>query len=413
MNRFLFTTVLLSVVLFSGCRPKPTNHLYDPRQVAFNAQYNDLFDDILYPSMILAQSHYTGAEKNELFSIQVTAPVNNSVLRVVVDSSAFNYVTIVQEILPRRGERYSFVPSIKWKYDKLYHNRQQGAIDLTFTCYINDEEVDTKTLKLNVRSVNDCLLSTKGKDGKAHDFRWLFMGYVNEEHPFIDSILTRIISEGIITTFTGYQKGEKQVKEQVFAIWYYALNHGITYSSISCTANPSKRSTTQHIRFFDEVYNSRQANCIDACVFFASILRKIGLKPVILVEPCHAYLGYYTDKQKKSDPTLLETTITGWVNYPTMDRKYSKDSILQPEYEQKLKTYLSAKEYARWTQGEMSYEEMKIALARSLFNIATKEQVENFKNNKVHFRDTTQMGFQMLQVDELRRIVQPISAQDF
>ena len=413
MKRSLYIALLTVVVLFTGCHPKPVNHLYDPRQVAFNANYNDLFDDILYPSMILAQSHYTGAEKNELFSIQVTAPANNSVLRVVVDSSAFNYVTIVQEILPRRGERYTFVPSIKWKYDKLYHNRQQGAIDLTFTCYINDEEVDTKTLNLNVRSVNDCLLSTKGKDGKTHDYRWLFMGYVNEEHPFIDSILTRILSEGIITTFTGYQKGAKQVKEQVFAIWYYALNHGITYSSISCTANPSKRSTTQHIRFFDEVYNSRQANCIDACVFFASILRKIGLKPVILVEPCHAYLGYYTDKQKKADLTLLETTITGWVNFPTMDRQYAKDSTLRPDYEQKVKNHLSAKDYAKWTNGEMDYDEMKIALARSLFDKATKEQEENYRINKKHFLDTNQMGFQMLQVEELRRVVQPISAQEF
>jgi hypothetical protein len=246
--------------------------------------------------------------------------------------------------------------------------------------------------------------------GHNHDFRWLFMAYVNEDHPYIDSILTTVLAQGNVSTFSGYQKGSQHVVDQVAAIWYYALDRGITYSSISCTSNPSSRATTQHIRFFDEVYNSRQANCIDACVFFASIMRKIGLKPVVLVEPCHAYLGYYTDKNKRH-LSLLETTITSWVNMPAMKKTLEKSGRLSGEQYEKLKKYLTPAQLRRWNEGNMDFEELEHALAQYLFVQATTYPKAQYDSNLVYFNDTNQLGYQMLQVDELRKSVQPISAQ--
>lgn len=408
MKRFLSIALLLSLLL-SSCNIKPRTRLYDPAQVQFEACFNTLYDGILYPSLVLAMTHYSGGEEtDDLFSVSLTSPTNNAVVRVVVDSTAFNYVTILQEVMPKRGERYTFVPRIKWKYDALYRQRQQRAIDLSFTCYVNDEEVDVKNLRLNMRSAGDCPLSMRDTAGGMHDFRWLFMGYVNEEHPIIDSILSSILEQNIVSTFTGYQRGSSEVVKQMQAIWYYALNRGITYSSISCTANPSKRASTQHIRFFDEVYNSRQANCIDACVFFASIMRKIGLKPVILVEPCHAYLGYYADKKRK-DLRLLETTITAWVNLPQMEKEYKTHGRLTADQEAVVKKHLKEEQYAQWQSGRMTLEVMKRELASALFVKASDYRKESYENNRNLFADTNQTGYQMLVVDELRKMVQPIS----
>jgi hypothetical protein len=103
---------------------------------------NPFLDNQLYPSLILATtSSNTFNFQLAAFTVEVTAPTDNAVLRVVIDSSALNYVTIVQEILPRRGETYRFQPAVKWKYDVLRALRQPGAVDLTFTCFVNDEEV--------------------------------------------------------------------------------------------------------------------------------------------------------------------------------------------------------------------------------------------------------------------------------
>lgn len=406
MKRIAFAIALCAAVLFSSC--KPHTRVYDPQKVAFQAEYNTLFDNILYPSMLLAMANQGQNTDQSLFSVTLTSPADHAVLRVVIDSSALNYVTILQEVMPSKGASYTFSPCVKWKYDKLYALRQPGAMDLTFTCFVNDEEVDVKNLRLNYRSVNECPLVVRDERGRGRDLRWLFMAYVNEDHPYIDSILTDILQQGLITTFVGYQKGSTMVKKQVEAIWYYALERGITYSSISCTSNPSSRATTQHIRFFDEVYNSRQANCIDACVFFASIMRKIGLKPVILVEPCHAYLGYYTDKSKKN-MALLETTLTSWINLPSIEREYTKNGKLSPENKARLIKYLTPAQLKAWDEGKMTIEELKKALAQRLFEEATKHPQEQYNLNKKNFADTTLSTYQMLQVEDLRKMVQPIS----
>lgn len=384
--------------------------MFDPAQVAFSVQYNPLFDNQIYPSLLLATNQNSQDNSDfqfSIFNLQVTAPADNSVLRIVIDSSALNYVTIIQEILPRRGEQYTFHPSLKWKYDILRRLRQPGAIDLTFTCYINDEEVDIKNLHLAYRSINECPLSLVA-DGRTHDFRWLFAAYVNEDHPYIEQILTDIIAQGTVSRISGYQNGAQAVRDQVFAVWYYALSHGIAYSSISCTSNPSPHANVQHIRFFDEVYSTRQANCIDACVFFASLLRKMGLKPVIFVEPCHAYLGYYTDKNRHNIQ-LLETTITSWVNFPQLDQSLNTDGRLSDEAYNKVKKYLSDKDTARYQEGRLPYEKLKLAVAQSLFQKASEYDRETYNNNRTHFTDSASITYQQLDIELLRRQVQPIN----
>ena len=398
-----------ALLLMTSCHQKSGKHLFDPGQVAFTAEYNPLFDGQIYPSLILATNQLqTTNYQLPTFNVTLTAPADNAVLRVVIDSSSLNYVTIVQEILPRRGEQYTFNPSVKWKYDVLRRLRQPGAIDLTFSCYINDEQVDIKNLHLPYRSVNECPLSLFHQ-GVTNDFRWLFAAYVNEDHPQIEQILSAIMDQGNVKRLGGYQSGRAaDVRDQVFAVWYYALDRGITYSSISCTSNPSPRANVQHIRFFDEVYNSRQANCIDACVFFASILRKIGLKPVIFVEPCHAYLGYYTDRNRRNIE-LLETTLTSWVNFPQLQSNLDSDGRLSKADFNKIKKYLSEKEVERYQAGSMDFEALKRAVARSLFDKASEYDRDTYNANRDHFADTASITYQQLDIEQLRKQVQPIN----
>lgn len=420
MKRLLPALLLLG--LLAGCGHSSTKS-FDPAQVNFAARYNPLFGNLLYPSFVMGMANYTQDRKhrsdtNAIFTVSVTAPADNAVLRVVLDSSQLNYITIFQETLPKQGERYYFYPQVKWKYDNLYRIRQQGAVDLTFTCYINDEEVDIKNLRLNYRSANECVLSIKSPGGTTYDLRWLFAAYVNEEHPIIDDILNEVLGQGVVNKITGYQGGSDAVVKQVEAVWYYLLEHGIRYSSISCTSNPDKRSNVQHIRFFDEVYNTRQANCIDACVFMASILRKIGLKPVIFVAPCHAYLGYYTDRNRRS-MWLLETTITGWVDFPALTRNYENVRQATPHahganrisaaYYKKYANYLTEGERKQWEKGKMTFSQFKHCIAHNLFNKASQYNIEEHNLNKQHFLDKENTQYQQLDIEQLRSFVQPIN----
>jgi hypothetical protein len=398
------------MLVLTACSSTPGNKKYDARKINFSAEVNPLFDSQLYPSLILALNQTTNdnlSSQLNPFVVTVTAPADNALLRVVIDSSLFSYVTNYEEILPKKGETYTLYPSLNWKYNLLSSIRQSRPLDLPFTCYINDEQVITKNIHFTIRTINECPLSFQ-KGSQRIDTRWLFAAFVNEDHPYIEQILTEILRQGIVKRISGYQNGAKAVREQVFAVWYYALNRGIAYSSISCTSNPSPTTNVQHIRFFDQVYNSHQANCIDACVFFASILRKIGLRPVIFVEPCHAYLGYYTDKKSDSKIELLETTITGWVNFPELQDNLDENGKLPEDYFNKISKYLTEKQRKDYLGGKMTFEELKIAVAKSLFTQANEYDLETYTKNKDHFGNQTNLSYQKLDIEKLRQIVAPL-----
>ena len=413
---YLLISCLLASSLLASCTPQKTKQ-YDPAKVNFTAQVNPLFDNQLYPSLILATSQpsasqplsYSATQPLAPLTVSVTAPTNNAVLRIVVDSSSLNYVTILQEILPSRGTTYTFQPSIKWKYERLRQVRQRLPVDLTLTCYINDEETDIRNLHFDMRSVNECPLSLQSPDGTIVDTRWLFAAYVNEEHPQIQPILSDILSQGIVSRLQGYQAGSKaDVLRQIQAVWYNTLLRGISYASISCTSNPSPRANVQHIRFFDEVWNTRQANCIDACVYLASIFRKIGLRPVIFVEPCHAYLGVYNDKNKKNI-TLIETTITSWVNFPELLRSVDADGYLPDPQLNKISKYLSAHQLNAYRQRQVDTPQLLKWVALSLFEKASQYNLDNFRANQQYFADPASISFQQLDIETLRQTVQPIN----
>jgi len=398
------------LLMLSACAPPAGNKKYDPGKINFSAEVNPLFDSQLYPSLILALNQTANdnlSSQLKPFTVEVTAPADNTLLRVVIDSSLFSYVTNFEEILPKKGETYTLHPKLNWKYNLLSSIRQSRPIDLPFTCYINDEQVITKNIHFTIRTINECPLSFQ-KGSQRIDTRWLFAAFVNEDHPYIEEILTEILRQGIVKRISGYQNGAKAVREQVFAVWYYALNRGIAYSSISCTSNPSATTNVQHIRFFDQVYNSHQANCIDACVFFASILRKIGLRPVIFVEPCHAYLGYYTDKKSDSSIELLETTITGWVNFPELQDNLDENGKLPEEYFNKISKYLSEKQRKDYLAGKMTFEELKIAVAKTLFTQANNYDLETYTKNKEQFEKLSNLSYQKLDIEKLRQIVAPL-----
>ena len=407
----IYALILNSQLSILNSCASPSHKQFNPAKVDFSVAVNPFLDNQLYPSLILALDQSKPSILNtdlSTLTCTVTSPANNAVLRIVVDSSVFNYVSILQEIMPHRGETYTFAPVIKWKYDRLRNLRNPVPLDLTLTCYINDEEVDTKTIHLTARSVNECPLSLSHK-GAILDTRWLFAAYVNEDHPDIEQILTDIIAQGTVSRLSGYQTNHtSDVTDQVFAVWYYALDHGITYSSITCTSNPSPRANVQHIRFFDQVYKSRQANCVDACVFFASILRKIGLRPVIFVEPCHAYLGYYTDR-RKTNINLLETTITSWVNFPDLQRSLDDQGRLPDDKFQKISKYLSEQDIENYRQGKLDFTQLKLNVARSLFQKATEYDRETYDANREHFADPNAITYQQLDIELLRHQVQPIN----
>ncbi len=409
-NKHIITLIVVLFGLLAGCAEKKAVRTIDPQKVNFEVVYDKNFDGIIYPSLIMGLSNYNGKIESDFFTYRLTSPKDNSVLRIVMDSSAMNYVTIFQANMPEKGKEYTFYPLVKWKYDNLIKLKQPGKVDFTFTCYINDEEVDVKNMRLSYRSINECLLGLRDSTNKYIDYRWMFAAFVNEDHPWLDVMLNNILDQHLVNRFAGYQLGEKEVLNQVFAIWYFIQTKGIKYSSISNTSKYSKQVNSQYIRFFDEVYRNQQANCIDACAFMASILKKIGIMPVIFVEPSHAYLGFYKDKSKKK-LVLLETTLAGNVDIVAIDDKVDTASGLLPvEVLDKYKKYLTEKDIEKYLAGTTTLEQLKRTISRTNFNNAINYNIKRYNENKKYFSQPNNHNYQKLDISELRQLVLPIQS---
>ena len=98
-------------------------------------------------------------------------------------------------------------------------------------------------------------------------------------------------------------------------IWNYFANKGTRYSDITGSSNFSEKINSQYIRFFEQVIDNNQANCIDGTCMLASFYKKIGLDVNIILVPGHAFLAVAGTKRDKEGLPLklyyLETTMMG------------------------------------------------------------------------------------------------------
>jgi hypothetical protein len=102
----------------------------------------------------------------------------------------------------------------------------------------------------------------------------------------------------------------RSVIAQVYALWKALSRRDVRYSNITATAAVSEKVHSQHVRLIDESINNAQANCVDGSVLFASLLRKVGIEPYLVLIPGHCYVAFQVDRQG-TEIAALETTLIG------------------------------------------------------------------------------------------------------
>lgn len=102
---------------------------------------------------------------------------------------------------------------------------------------------------------------------------------------------------------------------QVAAIYDELKAMGVSY-----VMDPSVLSDTvfvQRTRLPGDVLKTTNAQCLEGTLLFATLLESIGLEPVIVMVPGHAFVGWYvTAKDKQKSPILfVETTMVGGATF--------------------------------------------------------------------------------------------------
>jgi len=292
-------------------------------------------DNNLFPSAIIATAnlHLPAREKNSepavlgnptgWVGIMVVCPHDGAQVSVRIKCRQLMEESGGDFILPHRGKVYQLHPEVAWDFDGLRTNQGAKPETISFAVSLDGSAPDTKTRRVLVRSINDCVTGSI-ENGRYVDFPYIFPAYVNEDHPWVIQILDEAKKSGTIREFSGYQSHKTQdVYNQVYAIWNVLQRRGLTYSSITTVAPSSNKVFSQEVRFLEQSIATTQANCVDGSVLFASILRKIGIDPFLVLIPGHMFMGFYLEPEHKQT-ACLETTLMGKIDL----RKFPEDHTL-------------------------------------------------------------------------------------
>lgn len=288
-------------------------------KVGFTADDNQLF-----PSYIISNAGnqaITQGTANNVTEISESPDgliaielINDASQSVKIEVSAGEMIkTSSWEGQVEKDKAYIIRPLIDWNYNYLNKLNQPTVVNIEYKLYADSKLLASKKAQAKVRTINDVAFGYV-KNNQFVSLADYFAAYVNENHPWIDSILQEALKTKQVQSFSGYQSGDPQdVTQQVFAIWNVMQKMGFKYSSITTSSGSSSKIYSQSVRFLDQSLKSNQANCVDGTVLFASILYKIGITPFLVLEPGHMYLSYFLDS-KSSIPAFLETTAMGTIN---------------------------------------------------------------------------------------------------
>ena len=333
-------------------------------------------DSQLFPSLLIATATarpgdvddeeqapdpYLLGDQYGLVGVSIKTVAANTKVKVTLKENDLMSSSTWSGELPEAAKEYYVAPKVNYKFEKLRKATQQMPLNVTFALELDGKPAGEKSETLQVRSINDCPFGVSNDEETLDDentiagsaeIGWMFAAYVNENHPMLDKILQEALATKTVNAFLGYQKDDPaEVARQVFAIWSALQKRGIQYSSTTTTPGGSDEVYSQYVRFLDQSLTNTQANCVDGSVLFASILRKISIKPFLITVPGHMYVGFYLTPDEK-DFVGLETTVIGAANANDEEKEGDPAVLttLRGKLDEKAREEKAWKTYARALQ---------------------------------------------------------------
>ena len=274
----------------------------------------------VFPSLLIATANLAAppaggailGDPHGMVGIAIAATRDGQRARVGVRVPGLAEESDIEVVLARAGDWYQVFPTIRWDFERLQAQQRAAPATLEFSVALDGGPAQRKLQRVRLRAINEAPYSVA--DGAVRtDLSWMFAAYVDEDNPLVQRILGDALARGYVARFDGYQSGDPgQVYRQVFAVWRVLAARGIRYSSIARTSATGGAVLSQYVRFLDESWDNRQANCVDGAVLLASVLRRIDLDPQLVLVPGHMFLGFALEPGGQQ-MAWLETTRLGEV----------------------------------------------------------------------------------------------------
>ena len=275
--------------------------------------------DQVFPALELSQARRHAAaavtdhvlgDGTGLIAVRVRARHAGERVALRIQAPGLDTPAAFSATLTQDGADYELHPPLDWDVPHLAASSTPVAAQLQFELSRDDEAPDTRTAAVSLRPLDEALYYVRdGSD--SVDLSWIFAAYVDERGATVDRVLEAALDSGIVERFDGYAGADSaRVQRQVWAIWQAMTEHGIRYSGADPAIGRGPRVFSQRVRFINETWADRSANCIDGSVLIASVLQRIGIRSFLVLVPGHAFVGYYTDADAQR-AAYLETTLLG------------------------------------------------------------------------------------------------------
>jgi hypothetical protein len=229
-----------------------------------------------------------------------------STVSLKISSDHYLLKAVLQTPKLQANKNYRLQPRLEWRESALLNNRKVQRIPMHFELFANEKLLQKKTLWVDLRASSEVIYAVRdATSGRMLDFNWLYAAFVEEKSPLVDKLLKQSLQSGIVEQFHGASDDVEESYAQAFAIWHRLRLRGMQYSNLPPVK--ADRVYAQHVRFVEETWKLKKANCVDGSVLFASLLKRAGFKPVLVVLPGHMLVGFALDPDGQQY-AYLETT---------------------------------------------------------------------------------------------------------
>lgn len=209
------------------------------------------------------------------------------------------------------AKTFIFAPSF---LPRLFQNREIAAAtaQVKITDLAGNAIYDT-TAPVRMRAVEDMFW------GKGFKYAQFIASWVTPHDSRVENVLSNAKELMPGRRLPGYEEWkdaagqERETRLQAKAIYTALQQEKLSYvkSSLTFGANTN---VSERIRTPRESISASSANCIDAAVLFASAFENLGMEPVIVLVPGHAYAG--VKLSENSDKYLyIDVALTGRVPF--------------------------------------------------------------------------------------------------
>lgn len=283
---------------------------------------NVYYMKLVYSSLI---EYYKLIFKNnkiqrDLFAVEIKNYSNFSI-KVFIDIDIEDVSYPNQKIItiaPNSLDTISVSPQLIPSYLINIYEKQLKTMNVSVKIKTKDSTYSAldKKIPITFLPVNNMKYSIYDKILKKNiDLRPLLVAYVNPSFFEIDEILRLVSKKNGNQFLAGYQEISSKTKREIVLKQIESIYYALKDLEISYVSNPVDYSGDQKIKTPSEIFKYQSANCIEGVILFASIIEALGMKPLIVLVPGHAFVGWKIwDDTNSAD--FLETTMIWNVNNP-------------------------------------------------------------------------------------------------